>query len=211
LDAALLVIRSLEHTQRRIIVKHATVLIATLVSLSCGAAYAQETRAQRDTQRDINQQERIEQGLQSGQLTTHEAGKLEHDEANVSRLESRAEADGKITKAEQQHINAAENRTSRDIYSQKHDAQIGNPNSASSQRMQADVQRNVNQQSRIEQGLKSGALTNKEASHLEHGQARVDRAEANAAAYGGVSAGEQAHIQKAENHQSKHIHRQKHD
>jgi len=33
--------------------------------------------------------------------------------------------------------------------------------------MQADVQRNINQQSRIEQGIQSGQLTNKETSQLE--------------------------------------------
>ncbi|UUZ55732.1 hypothetical protein LP419_09440 [Massilia sp. H-1] len=45
--------------------------------------------------------------------------------------------------------------------------QTGNPNSASSQRMQADVQRNVNQQTRIENGIKSGELTNHEVAKLE--------------------------------------------
>jgi len=37
------------------------------------------------------------------------------------------------------------------------------PNSASSKRMQADAQRDVNQQERIEQGVRSGELTKKEA------------------------------------------------
>jgi hypothetical protein len=192
-------------------VKSTTLLIAAIASLTCGFAHAQETRAQQDTQRDVNQQERIEQGLQSGQLNTREAGKLERQEAHVDRVESRAEANGKISNAEQARITAAENRTSQDIYSQKHDAQTGNPNSASSRRMQADVQRNANQQARIEQGLKSGSLTNGEASRLEHGQARVNRTEANAAANGHVGTGEQARIQRKENRQSQHIYHEKHD
>jgi len=191
-------------------VKYATLLLAA-ASLSCGSAYADETRAQKDTERDVNQQERIEQGLKSGELNSREAGKLERQEAHVDRLESRAERNGKISNAEQARINAAQNRASREIYRQKHDAQTGNPNSASSQRMQADVQRNANQQARIDQGLKSGELTNKEAAYLEHGQARVSRAEANAAADGHVGAGEQARIQRKENRQSRRIHQQKHD
>jgi hypothetical protein len=77
--------------------------------------------------------------------------------------------------------------------------------------MQADVQRNINQQSRIEQGVQSGAVTNKEASNLERGQARVDRKEAKAGANGHVGAGEQARIQKAENKQSNKIYREKHN
>src|ERR1700743_3433299 len=125
-----------------------------------GAAFAQN--AQNDQQRDVNQQERIEQGLQSGQLTTKEAGKLEKDEAHVDHLEQRDLKDGKRTPKETAQINAAQNRVSNQIYQQKHDGQVGNPNSASSKRMQADVQRIVNQESRIAQGAKSGSLNNRE-------------------------------------------------
>ena len=87
----------------------------------------------------------------------------------------------------------------------------GNPQSDSSKRMQSDVQRNVNQQQRIEYGVQSGSLTNRETAKLEHGQAKVAKAEANAGRDGHVNANEQARVQGAENHQSKHIYRQKHD
>ena len=87
----------------------------------------------------------------------------------------------------------------------------GNPNSASSKRMQADVQRNVNQQQRINQGVRSGELTNKEAGSLERGQAHVDRAEARAGANGHVGAAEQARIQGKENHQSTRVYNKKHN
>src|SRR5262249_1538511 len=78
-------------------------------------------------------------------------------------------------------------------------------------RMQADVQRNVNQQERIEQGVRSGELTKKELGNLERGQAHVDSKEARAAANGHISSTEQQGIQNAENHQSKKIHRDKHN
>ncbi len=35
---------------------------------------------ERDQQRDVNQQERIEQGLESGELSTREAGQLEREQ-----------------------------------------------------------------------------------------------------------------------------------
>ena len=162
-------------------------------------------------QRDVNQQKRIEQGLQSGQLTTKEAGKLEREEGRVDRMEANAMKDGKTTVAEKQRIERAENKVSKDIYQDKHNAQTGNPSSASSQRMRADVQRNVNQEQRIENGVKNGSLTNREAANLERGQARVDRKEARAGADGHVGAGEQKNIQAAENHQSRRIHREKHN
>ena len=182
---------------------------AGLAACTITAAYAQNTADV--VQRDVNQQNRIEQGLKSGQLTTKEAGKLEREESQIDKMESNALKDGKMTNAEKRRIERAENQASKDIYREKHDAQTGNPNSASSQRMQADVQRNANQEQRIENGVKNGSLTNREAANLERGQARVDRKEANAAADGHVGASEQKHIQAAENHQSKRIHREKHN
>ena len=77
--------------------------------------------------------------------------------------------------------------------------------------MQADVQRNANQQNRIEQGVQSGALTTHETAKLEHGQAKVNSAEARAGADGHVGAGEQKAVQAKANHQSKKVYKQKHD
>ncbi|PWT72016.1 MAG: hypothetical protein C5B46_07505 [Proteobacteria bacterium] len=185
------------------------ILVAGAIAALAGSAYAQNT--QDVIQRDVNQQQRIENGLQSGQLTTKEAGKLERDEAHIDKMESQALKDGKMTNAEKQRIERAENRVSNEIYRDKHNGNVGDPNSVSSQRMQADVQRNVNQQERIEKGIQNGSLTNREVSNLERGQAHVDRKEANAAANGHISAREQEHIQAAENRQSKHIHHDKHN
>jgi hypothetical protein len=189
-------------------------LSKTAIALALGALFAVPALAQStatEVQRNVNQQQRIEQGLQSGQLTTKEAAKLEKGEANIEKMEQRAEANGKLSDAEKQRIEQAQNKESQAIYRDKHNAQTGNPNSASSQRMQADVQRNVNQQQRIEQGVQSGQLTNREVGNLEKGQAHVNRKEANAAANGHVSANEQHNIQAAENHQSQKIHKEKHN
>src|ERR1051325_5644584 len=182
--------------------------IAAALGLAfCGAAFAQAGTVQRD----VNQQQRIEQGLQSGQLTTREASRLENEEARVERDQSRAMKDGNLSPAEKARLQREQNQVSRDIYREKHDAQTGNPNSASSQRMQADVQRDINQQNRIEQGVQSGSLTTRETAKLEAGQARDTRAEARAGADGKVSEKEQRRLQKKENKQSARIHREKHD
>jgi hypothetical protein len=184
------------------------------ISAVIAAAFAPSAFAQGTgevIQRDVNQQQRIEQGLQSGQLTTREAGKLEGEEARIDKMEKNALKDGKLSPQESARINRAQDQVSRDIYREKHDAQVGNPNSASSQRMQADVQRNINQQQRIEQGVKNGSLTNREVGKLENGQAHVDRTEARAARNGKVGPNEQARIQQAENKQSRRIYREKHD
>jgi len=187
----------------------ATIIAGAVASLFSLAAMAQTTGS--EVQRDVNQQQRIEQGLQNGSLTTKEASKLEAGESRIDKMESNAEKNGKLSPAEKARIQRAQNQESRDINRAENNSARGNPNSASSQRMQADVQRNVNQDKRIEQGVKSGQLTNREAGKLENGQARVDRDEARAGANGHVSAKEQQRIQKAENQQSKHIYKQKHD
>jgi hypothetical protein len=187
-----------------------TALIAAMtLSLVAGASFAQTAAS--TVQRDVNQETRIEQGLKSGQLNTREAARLEREESKVDRLQSQALKDGKLTPAEQARLKAAQDRTSQDIYAAKHNDVKGNPQSASSQRMQADVQRNVNQQQRIENGVKNGSLTNHEVAKLEHGQARVAGKEARAGRDGHVGAAAQANVQHAENHQSRRIFKQKHD
>jgi hypothetical protein len=192
-------------------VKSAKLIGTGLFLLATAPVFAAGPATSEVVQRDLNQQQRIEQGLQTGQLSTREAGQLEAREKRIDHVEAHDLKDGKLSPAETAQINRMENRTSAQIYKDKHNAVHGNPESASSERMQADVQRNVNQQQRIENGTRSGALSNREAGALERGQAHVDAREARAARDGHVSAAEQARIQRSENRQSRRIRREKHD
>lgn len=176
-----------------------------LTSLAC-AANASEV-----VQRDVNQQKRIEQGLQSGQLTAQETAKLEHSESQISRVEANALKDGNLSPAEQRRLNRLENQTSAQIYRDKHNGQAANPNSPTERRLAADVQRDVYQQQRIENGIKHDSLTNQETARLERGQARDDRLQARAARKGFVTAADQRRIQTAENRQSHRIWQLKHN
>ncbi|HKA41824.1 MAG TPA: hypothetical protein VKF40_07535 [Burkholderiales bacterium] len=72
-------------------------------------------------------------------------------------------------------------------------------------------QRQVDQEKRIEQGAKSGQLTDKEAGRLEKGQAHVQKMEDKAVADGKVTKKERKKIEHAQDQQSKKIHREKHD
>jgi hypothetical protein len=186
-----------------------TAVAIAVGTLFAGAAFAQT--AATEIQRNVNQQERIEGGLKSGQLTTREAAQLERGEAKIERMESKALSDGKLSPNEKARIERAQNAESRAIDRDTHNRAVGNPNSASSQRMQADVQRNVNEQRRIEQGIKSGQITNREAGRLERGQAHVNQTEARAGRDGHVGPHEQQRIQAAESRQSNHIYNEKHD
>jgi Tfp pilus assembly protein FimT len=72
-------------------------------------------------------------------------------------------------------------------------------------------QRQQNQERRIEQGEKSGALNQKEAARLEKGQARVQKMENKAAADGKVTKKEARRIENAQDRESRKIRREKHD
>lgn len=72
-------------------------------------------------------------------------------------------------------------------------------------------QRQAGQEARIQQGLKSGELTQKEAARLERGQDRIQRMEDKARADGKVTAKERERIQHQQNVESRHIAREKHD
>lgn len=171
--------------------------------------FAQTTGS--EVQRDVVQQQRIENGLKTGQLTTREAAKLEREEAHVDQAQTRALRDGTLSDAEKARIQKMQNKVSHDIRAQKHDAQIGNPDSASSRRMQADVQRNINQEKRIEAGVQNGSLTNHEVAKLERGQAKADTKQFRAGRDGHVSAREQKRLKRVEDRNSHRIHHEKHD
>jgi len=174
-----------------------------------GQAYAQGVGT--EVQRDINQQQRIEDGLKSGQLTTGEAARLERGESRIDKMEANALRDGTLSPGERARIERAQHQESRRIDQLSHNNVTGDPNSRSSQRMQADVQRNIDQQQRIKQGFQSGSLTNREVGRLEGGQSRITQREARAGRDGHISRDEQRGIQHAENRQSQSIYREKHD
>lgn len=182
------------------------VLLATLLA---APVFAQT--AATEARRDVQQQQRIENGLQSGQLNTREAARLEREEGKVDRAEAQAMKDGRLSQSERTRIARMQDRASRDIYAEKHDAQTGNPDSASSRRMQGDVQRNISQEQRIENGLKNGSLTKHEAGKLERGQAKVDRQEFRAGRDGRVGGFEQRQVQRGENRQSLRIRHERND
>jgi len=186
-----------------------TLVTSLLLAFGVTGAFAQT--AATTIQRDVNQQTRIEQGLQTGSLNTKEAGRLEKEESQIDRTQARDLRDGKLSPRERAQLRREQNKVSHDINAAENNSVRGNPQSASSQRMQADVQRNVDQEKRIEQGVQSGTLTNHEAARLERGQAHVDRKEAAAARDGHVGKVEQAAVQHKEHRQSEEIFDKKHN
>ncbi|HEV2618794.1 MAG TPA: hypothetical protein VGU23_02530 [Acidobacteriaceae bacterium] len=77
-------------------------------------------------QREENQQDRIGQGVTSGQLTAHETAKLEGQEAGIDKEEAgmKAEDNGKLTKQDRKTLNKQLNQESRRIYRDKHNSRV---------------------------------------------------------------------------------------
>jgi hypothetical protein len=82
--------------------------------------------AQTVGEREANQQQRIQQGAASGELTHHETKKLEKKEAHIRRevRRDRAENGGYLTPSERAHVAKQQNHVSKKIYKEKHDNQV---------------------------------------------------------------------------------------
>src|SRR5882672_10972133 len=89
--------------------------------LVSGGAYAQSMSS--IDQRQDYQQDRIERGIQSGQITRSEAARLEQGERAIDRAQRQARADGVVTNAERRRIEGMVQRENRDIYRESHDRQ----------------------------------------------------------------------------------------
>lgn len=107
-------------------------LLAFVVTLLPAAGWAQERHYpgppvrnyQSINARQREQQQRIREGIRSGELTRTEARRLEAEEWRIRRNEAQARrSGGQFTPRERARIERQLNHSSRDIYRQKHDRQ----------------------------------------------------------------------------------------
>ncbi len=96
-----------------------TALLALLVAAPALAADAATPGVER---RQRIQQERIGQGVASGQLTPRETIRLEREQARIERTQRRMAADGVVTPGERARLHLRQDKASRDIYRAKHNA-----------------------------------------------------------------------------------------
>jgi uncharacterized protein HemX len=88
--------------------------------LVSGFAFAGPTDDPKIQKREQNQEKRIQQGEQSGQLTPKEAGRLEAQQTKIKQDEERMKADGKLTKAERRKLKREQDKANKNIYRKKH-------------------------------------------------------------------------------------------
>jgi hypothetical protein len=160
-------------------------------------------------QRKENQQDRIANGVQNGQLTAGETSNLESKEAaiNGETKADRAANGGKLTSTEKTQINKQQNQVSKQIYQDKHNANTAHYGN------NPVGQRRENQQDRIANGVRSGQLTAGETTKLENQQRAITKqVSADRAANGGkLTAGEKTQVNHEQNQASRNIYRKKHN
>ena len=96
--------------------------VSAMTLMMSGIVFAQAETPVID-QRQANQDQRIDQGIASGQLNEREANRLNRQQEHVNKIEDRAMSDGVMTKRERARIGAAQNRASHHIAREKYDRQ----------------------------------------------------------------------------------------
>jgi Spy/CpxP family protein refolding chaperone len=109
--------------------KLATLALSAALAFAPAAAFAQAATPAPDptiNQRKVDQQDRIAQGVKSGQLTAGETSHLEHQEAGINKEESgmRAQDNGKLTGQDRKALNHQQNVESKRIYRDKHNSRV---------------------------------------------------------------------------------------
>ena len=102
------------------------ILAAAVLAFTAAASFAQTadaTATPRVDQREARQQQRIANGVASGQLTPKETARLENEQAHIQASEAKAKSDGVVTAKERAKLAKKQDRASRRIHRQKHDAQ----------------------------------------------------------------------------------------
>jgi len=96
------------------------------VAVALGAVFSTAVFAQGFgfEQRDAAMNQRIEEGIRTGQITHREAARLHERQAKIERLEARARRDGVITERERTRIEVAQEELSRMIRFDKHNDQV---------------------------------------------------------------------------------------
>ncbi len=156
-------------------------------------------------QRKENQEDRIAQGVKSGELTAGESATLESQEAGINKEEAgmRAQDNGKLTGQDKATLKSQLNTESKDIYADKH-------NSATQPAEKGEVNKRLeNQQDRIAKGINSDTLTDGQVAKLETQEAGVTKEEAGMRAQdnGKLTAQDKKLLNKQLNRESRRINR----
>ncbi len=92
-----------------------TILAIALIAAGAGAANAYGSSTRDIDAAQAREAARIQQGVRSGALTRSEAAQLKNEQRRIEQMESRAKADGHISRSEHDQIRAAQVRANQHI------------------------------------------------------------------------------------------------
>lgn len=98
-------------------------LLALCLSIAGPSLAADPAATPRVDRRQAKQEQRIQQGVASGELTQREANRLEKRQDAIENAEAKAKADGTVTARERAKLDHMQDKSSRRIAKQKHDRQ----------------------------------------------------------------------------------------
>jgi len=157
--------------------------------------------------REANQDQRIANGLKSGQMTSGEAARADRTQSNIDSQvhNDRVANGGTLTGQEKQQISGEQNAASRQISNENHNGNTVAPNAVDN--------REANQQQRTANGLRSGQETSGEASRTNARQAGVDQEVHNdrTANGGALNQQQRQQVNHQQNANSRQINNQKHN
>lgn len=187
----------------------AAALIFTGIPTFAQSQPSDTTQPQTIGQRKDNQQDRVAQGVQSGQLTAGETKNLEAKEAGINQEEHtmRSQDDGHLTSADRATLNRQQNRLSNQVYNDKHNANTAHYGN------NEVGQRRENQQDRIAQGIRSGQLRPGETARLERQQQSINHQDAGMrqANGGRLTGADRQALNQRQNRASGNIYAKKHN
>lgn len=96
----------------------------TIGTLAAAIIFVSGLSAETVNQRRENQQDRVAQGVKSGQMTARETSHVERQEARVNHQvrDDREDHNGHLTSREHAQVNREQNKMSREIYRDKHNS-----------------------------------------------------------------------------------------
>jgi hypothetical protein len=198
--------------------------LALIVAGILGVAGLSQAEAEARTRdrgvnaRQQNQQQRVKQGVKSGELNRRETGALAREQRNIRQLERDYKSDGTLTRDEHIDLHQEQNQASRHIYNQKHDAQdrpvatnrpVASPPAAV--RDPGVNHRQGNQTARVVNGVKTGELTHDEAQGLREGRRDIRQTEQEYKSDGTLTRDERIDLHQDLTQQSKDIYEAKHN
>lgn len=99
-------------------------LVLVLAAALFGSVSFAQTATPKVTKRQHHQQQRIKEGIKSGEVTKGEAAKLEAQQGKIAVDKAKAKSDGVVTAKERAKLQREQNRASKNIYKKKHNEKV---------------------------------------------------------------------------------------